>query len=110
MDASGAPASAGYANWPRTDFREAHASQGAETAKRWKVDAVIAFTLHVIGLHDDNSPDEVKEESMENDRVDGAVWIRTRTREEKRFVRRHRLPNASDLFSIADSSLLKQIS
>ena len=47
---------------------------------------------------------------MENDRVDGAVWIRTRTHEEKRFVRRHRSPNASDLFSIADSSLLKQMS
>ena len=33
-----------------------------------------------------------------------------RTHEEKRFVRRHRSPNASDLFSIADSSLLKQMS
>ena len=54
MDASGAPASAGYANWPMIDFREALASQGAEIAKRWIVDVVIAFTLHVIGLHDDN--------------------------------------------------------
>ena len=57
-----------------------------------------------------SKPDEVKEESMENDRGDGAVWIRTGTHEEKRFVRRHRSPNASDLFSIADSSLLKQMS
>ena len=57
-----------------------------------------------------SKPDEVKEENMENGRADGAVWIRTRTHEEKRFVRRHRSSNASDLFSIADSSLLEQIS
>ena len=33
-----------------------------------------------------SKPDAVKEEGMENDRVDGAVWIRTGTHEEKRFV------------------------
>ena len=57
-----------------------------------------------------SKPDEVKEESMDNDRVDAAVWIRTGTHEEKRFVRRHRSPNASDLCSIANSILLKQLS